>query len=190
MPYLGRFDASSVISMNRPPQAKLAFMHPLRFERALLDHHHEAIVAEGVQSYDATRARRRLPTVGAISEHNTRAALRDIPPGIWWNNLERILLAIDDLGCRELLCASCLSDNEATNGPSWQAAMRTSKAPSNPQNRPTPSAEPPTWPLRASSRGKLTICTHGPIASALRPTALLWSHRNGLCSAPGRVEAR
>ena len=26
-----------------------------------------------------------------------------IPPSIWWNNLERILLAVDDLGCRELL---------------------------------------------------------------------------------------
>ena len=23
--------------------------------------------------------------------------------GVWWNNLERIFLAIDDLGCRELL---------------------------------------------------------------------------------------
>jgi hypothetical protein len=22
---------------------------------------------------------------------------------IWWNNLERILLAVDDLGCRDLL---------------------------------------------------------------------------------------
>jgi hypothetical protein len=26
-----------------------------------------------------------------------------IPPVIWWNNLERILVAVDDLGCRELL---------------------------------------------------------------------------------------
>jgi hypothetical protein len=30
-------------------------------------------------------------------------AIADIPPVIWWNNLERILLAVDDLGCRELL---------------------------------------------------------------------------------------
>ena len=30
-------------------------------------------------------------------------AAYDIPPWIWWNNLERILLAVDDLGCRELL---------------------------------------------------------------------------------------
>jgi hypothetical protein len=26
-----------------------------------------------------------------------------IPPAIWWNNFERIMLAVDDLGCRELL---------------------------------------------------------------------------------------
>ena len=26
-----------------------------------------------------------------------------IPPVIWWNNLERIHMAVDDLGCRELL---------------------------------------------------------------------------------------
>jgi hypothetical protein len=25
----------------------------------------------------------------------------DIPPVIWWNNLERILLAVDDLGCED-----------------------------------------------------------------------------------------
>jgi hypothetical protein len=26
-----------------------------------------------------------------------------IPPVIWWNNLERVLLAVEDLGCRDLL---------------------------------------------------------------------------------------
>jgi hypothetical protein len=30
-------------------------------------------------------------------------AAYDIPPVIWWNNLERIWLAFEDLGCRELL---------------------------------------------------------------------------------------
>ena len=29
----------------------------------------------------------------------------NIPPVVWWNNLERILLAVDDLGCRDLLTA-------------------------------------------------------------------------------------
>jgi hypothetical protein len=31
------------------------------------------------------------------------ASGEDIPPVIWWNNFERIMLAVDDLGCRELL---------------------------------------------------------------------------------------
>ena len=30
-------------------------------------------------------------------------ATNSIPPVIWWNNLERVLLAVDDLGCRDLL---------------------------------------------------------------------------------------
>ncbi|MFZ5715261.1 MAG: aminoglycoside phosphotransferase, partial [Bradyrhizobium sp.] len=27
----------------------------------------------------------------------------NIPPGIWWNNLERVFAAVDDLGCEEML---------------------------------------------------------------------------------------
>jgi hypothetical protein len=27
----------------------------------------------------------------------------NIPPVIWWNHMERIMFAVDDLGCRELL---------------------------------------------------------------------------------------
>ena len=27
----------------------------------------------------------------------------NIPPVIWWNNLERVFLAVDDLGCRDLV---------------------------------------------------------------------------------------
>jgi len=30
-------------------------------------------------------------------------AAYNIPSGIWWHHLERIFLAIDDLGCRDLL---------------------------------------------------------------------------------------
>jgi hypothetical protein len=29
--------------------------------------------------------------------------LLNISPRVWWNNLERIMLAVDDLGCRDLL---------------------------------------------------------------------------------------
>lgn len=30
-------------------------------------------------------------------------AAMDLPPMIWWGHLERIMLALDDLGCRDLL---------------------------------------------------------------------------------------
>jgi hypothetical protein len=29
--------------------------------------------------------------------------MNGIGPAVWWNNLERIMLAVDDLDCRELL---------------------------------------------------------------------------------------
>jgi hypothetical protein len=29
--------------------------------------------------------------------------MSNIPPRVWWNNLKRIMLAVDDLGCRDLL---------------------------------------------------------------------------------------
>ena len=29
--------------------------------------------------------------------------MNNIGPRVWWNNLERIMLAVDDLGCRDLL---------------------------------------------------------------------------------------
>lgn len=30
-------------------------------------------------------------------------AAYNLPPVIWWNNFERVLLAVEDLGCRDLL---------------------------------------------------------------------------------------
>jgi hypothetical protein len=78
--------------------------HRQRIERALLDHYHEALVAAGVRGYDrrALEDDYRWSVLFQITIP-VRQALRDIPPVIWWNNLERILLAVDDLGCRELL---------------------------------------------------------------------------------------
>jgi hypothetical protein len=47
----------------------------------------------------------RRSTAGAASDREAGMAQEsfDIPPVIWWNNLERALLAVDDLGCRDLL---------------------------------------------------------------------------------------
>ena len=75
-----------------------------RFEQHLLDCYHEELVTNGVQDYDRH----------ALQEDYRRSVLWQtttpiwqravgIPPTIWWNNLERIHLAADDLGCRDLL---------------------------------------------------------------------------------------
>jgi hypothetical protein len=75
-----------------------------RDERPLLDVYHRVLVAHGVSGYDRR----------ALTDDYRRSALTllrrpvwqwamGIPPVIWWNNLERIMMAIDDLGSRELL---------------------------------------------------------------------------------------
>ena len=94
------------------PANDLAFMMAMhwyperrrRFERPLLDHYHAILLASGAKGYDR-----------AALDHDYRVAVLTqlmtpiiqasvgIPPTYWWNNLERIMLAIDDLGCRELL---------------------------------------------------------------------------------------
>jgi hypothetical protein len=75
-----------------------------RFEPSLLDRYHEALVAHGVQGYDrrALQEDYRLSVLWQMATPVWQAA-NDIPPVIWWNNFERIMLAVDDLGCRELL---------------------------------------------------------------------------------------
>lgn len=75
-----------------------------RFERPLLDHYHATLTMAGVQGYgrDALDDDYGL----AVLTHLMRPLLNariGIPPVIWWSHLERIFLAIDDLGCRELL---------------------------------------------------------------------------------------
>jgi hypothetical protein len=74
------------------------------FERPLLDHYHAELVAHGVTGYDrrALEDDYRLSVLWQIATPVWQAAY-DIPPLIWWNNLGRIFLAVDDLGCHELL---------------------------------------------------------------------------------------
>jgi hypothetical protein len=75
-----------------------------RFERSLLDHYHATLLASGVTSYD--RAALDYDYRLAVLVH-LRTPLflsgHGIPPVVWWGHLERIMYAIDDLGCRELL---------------------------------------------------------------------------------------
>ena len=78
--------------------------HRRRHERTLLDHYHRELLAHGVTGYDrqALDDDYRLSVLWQVVTPVWQAAY-DIPAGIWWPHLERIFLAIDDLGCRDLL---------------------------------------------------------------------------------------
>ena len=75
-----------------------------RLEPHLLDHYHEALLAAGVRGYDraALDADYRLATLWMITWPVWQEAY-GVPPVYWWNNLERVWLAVDDLGCCDLL---------------------------------------------------------------------------------------
>ena len=62
------------------------------------------LVTHGVRGYDrrALENDYRLSVLWQITTPIYQAA-NNIPAVIWWNNLERILLAVDDLGCLDLL---------------------------------------------------------------------------------------
>jgi hypothetical protein len=74
------------------------------FERPLLDHYHAELMAHGVTDYDqhALDDDYRLSVLWQIATPVWQAA-NNIPPWIWWNNLGRIFLAVDDLGCDDLI---------------------------------------------------------------------------------------
>ena len=73
-------------------------------ERHLLDVYHAELMAGGVRGYDrpALDDDYRLSALWATTIPIWQHAA-GIPPVIWWHHLDRIHLAIDDLGCRELL---------------------------------------------------------------------------------------
>ncbi len=78
--------------------------HRRRCERALLDRYHAELVARGVTGYDrhALDDDYRLSALWQIATPVWQAE-NNIPPAVWWPHLERIFMAFDDLGCRELL---------------------------------------------------------------------------------------
>ena len=78
--------------------------HRRRHERDLLDCYHAELLAHGVSGYDrrALDDDYRLSVLWQIATPVWQAA-NNIPSGIWWHHLERIFLAIDDLGCRDFL---------------------------------------------------------------------------------------
>jgi hypothetical protein len=75
-----------------------------RMEQPLLDCYHAALLESGVKGYEraALAEDYRLAVLWQATTPIWQA-VSNIPPVIWWNNLERIFLAVDDLNCQELL---------------------------------------------------------------------------------------
>jgi hypothetical protein len=73
-------------------------------ERPLLDQYHAELIAQGVRGYDrdALDDDYRLSALWQLMTPVWQASM-DLPPIIWWSHLERITLAVDDLGSRDLL---------------------------------------------------------------------------------------
>jgi len=94
----GADDLAYLIAMHWYPDRRR------RFEHTLLDRYHATLVEQGVRGYDrqALQDDYRLAVLWRTMTPVWQAGI-DIPPVIWWNNYERIMTAVDDLGCRELL---------------------------------------------------------------------------------------
>jgi hypothetical protein len=77
--------------------------HRRRIERPLLDLYHATLAEYGIvydrQTLDDDY---RLSVLWQIATPVWQAAWR-MPPVVWWNHLERVFMAVDDLGCRDLL---------------------------------------------------------------------------------------
>jgi Ser/Thr protein kinase RdoA (MazF antagonist) len=95
---LGATDLAYMMAMHWFPDYRRAF------ERSLLDHYHDELMVHGVRGYDrrALEDDYRLAALVLIATP-VRQAAHGIPLLIWWNNFERIMMAVGDLGCRDLL---------------------------------------------------------------------------------------
>jgi hypothetical protein len=95
---VGTEDLAYMIAMHWYPDLRR------RSERPLLDAFHDELLAHGVTGYDR-RALQEDYRLSVLWQTTRPLWMRSvgIPPGIWWNNLERIHLAAEDLDCRELL---------------------------------------------------------------------------------------
>lgn len=73
-------------------------------EQRLLDRYHDELLAHGVIGYDRATLQEdyRVSVLWQVARAIWQQSI-GIPPVIWWNNLERLHLAIDDLDCRALL---------------------------------------------------------------------------------------
>ncbi len=96
----------------RRPTSDLAYMMAIhwyperrqRLERTLLDHYHTVLLENGVRNYSRTDLQEDYRR--SVLWHTATPVFQagqDLPPLIWWSNFQRVMAAVDDLGCRELL---------------------------------------------------------------------------------------
>ncbi|MBS0540276.1 MAG: phosphotransferase [Proteobacteria bacterium] len=89
-------DLAYLIAMQYPPDYRR------RFERLLLDHYWENLDPKGNYSRDALQEDYRRSVLLLLRRPLFQWDAR-LSASIWWNNLERIMLAANDLSCRDLL---------------------------------------------------------------------------------------
>jgi thiamine kinase-like enzyme len=75
-----------------------------RFERRCLEHYHAILVESGVHGYDfdALWLDYRRSVLWHVMTPIWQAAIK-LGPWIWFGHFERTMMAVDDLGCLELL---------------------------------------------------------------------------------------
>lgn len=97
-PNVGTTDLAYMMAIHWYPELRR------RFEEPLLDAYHAELLAQGIAGYDraALQEDYRLSVLWQVATPLWQHAL-GIPPLIWWNNLERVHMAAEDLDCRALL---------------------------------------------------------------------------------------
>lgn len=75
-----------------------------RIEQPLLDLYHEVLVEQGVTAYSRQMLNEDYRrSVLLLMLRPIWQATNNLPARVWWPNLERNMLAVEDLNCRELL---------------------------------------------------------------------------------------
>lgn len=92
------FDLAYMIAVHWYPERRR------HLEDRLLQRYHRTLLAEGVRDYDMDALRRdyRLGVIASIG-WPLGQAWHKMPAVHWWQHLERVMLAVEDLGCEAVL---------------------------------------------------------------------------------------
>lgn len=95
---IGTDDLAYMIAMHWYPERRR------QDERGLLDRYHDTLLSHGVSGYsrESLADDYRLSVLWQMMLPVWHASF-GVPARVWWHNYERIMMAVDDLGCRELL---------------------------------------------------------------------------------------